>query len=45
MPFGKYRGTLMGTIAEDDPGYIEWLARESEVELAQELLDYAQDNK
>ena len=26
MPFGKYKGRLLGEIERSDPGYIDWLA-------------------
>ncbi len=30
MPFGKYRGQQLAWVYRQDPGYVEWLARESQ---------------
>jgi hypothetical protein len=27
MPFGKYKGILIGTVIEDDPSYMQWAVR------------------
>lgn len=42
MPFGKYKGESLGSIAESNPGYAQWLAtqdfNESRLELKIEAL-------
>lgn len=41
--FGKYRGELVGTIIEDDPGYIEWMLRDTDHRLDDDALEYLEE--
>ena len=40
MPFGKYTGTLIWQIMQDDPDYFEWLLEETAFELDDEGYEY-----
>jgi uncharacterized protein (DUF3820 family) len=42
MPFGKYKGTELANIAEDNPGYIVWLKKN--VDLTGELKTFVDKN-
>lgn len=39
MPFGRSKGTLLGTLVEQDPDYCRWLLG-TDVKIAQEVVDY-----
>ena len=39
MPFGKYRGQTLDQIADNDPGYVVWLADENVLKIEREFLD------
>lgn len=39
MPFGKYKGETIGDLIFDDPGYLEWLHKNTDFELHADLLD------
>ena len=32
MPFGKHKGLTVDAVAADDPGYLRWLMRESDLD-------------
>ena len=38
MPFGKYKGTELEEILVDDREYIVWLAEETDIALADDVL-------
>lgn len=40
MPFGKYRGELIGTIMEDDPAYMRWAVENTDIRLDKIAMDY-----
>ena len=40
MPVGKYRGELVGTVIEDDPGYVRWIINNTEWRLDEQALRY-----
>lgn len=41
MPFGKYRGQIVGTVIEEDAEYVAWLLRETEnFDLDEDALRY-----
>ena len=33
MPFGKYKGKRVDTVADDDPGYLRWLLDMDDIDL------------
>lgn len=44
MPFGKYKGKLIGDIIQEDPSYLQWCCDNLSFELDEEcleLLDYS----
>ncbi len=47
LDFGTYRGTLPSTVYEQDPEYVQWLARETREpavkEAAQALVNQGQE--
>ena len=43
MPFGKYRGLRVDTVANDDPGYLRWLLAESSFANWPHLYDYMRE--
>lgn len=44
LPFGKYKGELAGTVAENDPEYLAWLIHgEPNLRVTKDLLDYLEE--
>lgn len=43
IPFGKYKGENAADIAEQDPRYILWLAKETQHTVCSSLVDLARD--
>ena len=43
MPFGKYFGELVGTVIEDDPGYMWWAVRNTEIDIDTEAKRYLKE--
>jgi hypothetical protein len=39
MPVGKYRGELVGTVIEEDPGYVTWLINNTDWRLDEQTLE------
>lgn len=39
MPFGKYKGKLIGDIIQEDPNYLLWCCKNLSFELDEECLD------
>ena len=39
MPFGKYKGRLIGDIIQEDPSYLLWCCKNLSFELDEECLD------
>ena len=44
MPFGKYKGELIGTVIEDDPKYIRWALDNTDFDLTKEAKEYLEEN-
>jgi hypothetical protein len=40
MPIGKYQGTLVGTVIEEDPSYVHWLINNTLWRLNSQALSY-----
>lgn len=44
MPFGQYKGTLIGSIIEEDPRYMAWIVDErGALNLDEEALEYLRE--
>lgn len=44
MPFGKYRGELIGSIIEDDAEYMTWAINNTALRIDTEALRYLKEN-
>lgn len=44
MPFGKYRGDLIGTVIEEDPRYIYWAINNTDLRLDEQAMKYLKVN-
>ena len=44
MPFGMYRGELIGTVIEDDAQYIYWAINNTEFRLDADATRYLKEN-
>ena len=44
ISFGKYKGKTVGEVLLDDPSYILWLVDETDIDVAIDIVDEAQDN-
>lgn len=44
MPFGKYRGELIGTVIENDADYIYWAINNTELRLNEDATRYLMEN-
>jgi uncharacterized protein (DUF3820 family) len=43
VPFGKYKGELVGTVIEDDPKYARWLMNDTDLEFDVESHRYLKE--
>jgi hypothetical protein len=43
MPVGKYFGELVGTVIEDNPGYMWWAVRNTELDIDAEAKRYLKE--
>jgi len=43
MPFGKYKGELIGTVIENNPGYMQWAVNSTDLRLDDSALTYLED--
>lgn len=43
MPWGKYKGELIGTVCEDDPGYLVWALEATSLELDEQPTEYLKE--
>ena len=43
MPFGKYGGSFVATVIEEDPQYIEWALEKTTFRLDEEALEYLKE--
>jgi len=39
MPFGKFKGTALSEIIENDPQYIEWLVSNTDLDFHSDIMD------
>jgi len=44
MPFGKYKGELIGTVIEDDPQYIYWAINQTSLRIDEPTMKYLKEN-
>lgn len=44
MPFGKYRGDLVGTVIEEDASYISWMLNNTDFRLDDAAYAYFKEN-
>jgi hypothetical protein len=40
MPIGKHKGTLVGTVIEEDPAYIRWMVDNTDWQLNESAAKY-----
>lgn len=40
MPFGKYKGELVGKVCDEDPGYVFWAISDTDWKFAEEVVEY-----
>lgn len=45
MPFGKHRMCQIEDLVYDEPGYMRWLAEDTDTDLDQEVLDLMVEQK
>jgi uncharacterized protein (DUF3820 family) len=44
MPFGRYKGELIGTVIEDEPRYIYWAINNTDLWLDEQAMKYLAEN-
>lgn len=44
MPFGVYKGDLIGTVIETDPSYVYWAINHTQLCIDEQAEDYLKEN-
>lgn len=43
MPIGKYKGSLVGTVIENDPDYVRWMIEKTDWQLNEFAVRYLEE--
>lgn len=43
IDFGKHKGKTVNEVIGDDPGYLLWIAQETDMDINPQIVDAAQD--